>query len=238
MSEDKMTPTAVIRAAGLGKTYAEGRLRTPVFDGLDLSVAPGETVAIVGASGAGKSTLLHLLGGLDVPSAGEVYVAGQSMSQLSDAQRGRLRNSALGFVYQFHHLLPEFTALENVMMPVLLSGEDVAPARKRAAALLEAVGLGHRLEHKPGELSGGERQRAAVARALVNRPACVLGDEPTGNLDDRTAATVFELMLDLNRQHRTSLVLVTHDRSLAFKLDRVLELHEGRLRELTAPKAA
>ncbi|HVJ36677.1 MAG TPA: lipoprotein-releasing ABC transporter ATP-binding protein LolD [Stenotrophomonas sp.] len=233
-----MTTTVVIRAAGLGKTYAEGRLRTPVFDGLDLSVAPGETVAIVGASGAGKSTLLHLLGGLDVPSAGEVYVAGQSMSQLSDAQRGRLRNSALGFVYQFHHLLPEFTALENVMMPVLLSGEDVAPARKRAAALLEAVGLGHRLEHKPGELSGGERQRAAVARALVNRPACVLGDEPTGNLDDRTAATVFELMLDLNRQHHTSLVLVTHDRSLAFKLDRVLELHEGRLRQITAPAAA
>jgi len=233
-----MATTAVIRAAGLGKTYAEGRLRTPVFDGLDLSVAPGETVAIVGASGAGKSTLLHLLGGLDVPSAGEVYVAGQSMSQLSDAERGRLRNSALGFVYQFHHLLPEFTALENVMMPVLLSGEDVAPARARAAALLEAVGLGHRLEHKPGELSGGERQRAAVARALVNRPACVLGDEPTGNLDDRTAATVFELMLDLNRQHHTSLVLVTHDRSLAFKLDRVLELHEGRLRELTAPTAA
>ncbi|HEY9255292.1 MAG TPA: lipoprotein-releasing ABC transporter ATP-binding protein LolD [Stenotrophomonas sp.] len=238
MSEANMTTTAVIRAAGLGKTYAEGRLRTPVFDGLDLSVAPGETVAIVGASGAGKSTLLHLLGGLDVPSAGEVYVAGQSMSQLSDAQRGRLRNSALGFVYQFHHLLPEFTALENVMMPVLLSGEDVAPARKRAAALLEAVGLGHRLEHKPGELSGGERQRAAVARALVNRPACVLGDEPTGNLDDRTAATVFELMLDLNRQHHTSLVLVTHDRSLAFKLDRVLELHEGRLRQITAPATA
>ena len=238
MSEDTMATTAVIRAAGLGKTYAEGRLRTPVFDGLDLSVAPGETVAIVGASGAGKSTLLHLLGGLDVPSAGEVYVAGQSMSQLSDAERGRLRNSALGFVYQFHHLLPEFTALENVMMPVLLSGEDVAPARKRAAALLEAVGLGHRLEHKPGELSGGERQRAAVARALVNRPACVLGDEPTGNLDDRTAATVFELMLDLNRQHHTSLVLVTHDRSLAFKLDRVLELHEGRLRQITAPATA
>ncbi|HYG04981.1 MAG TPA: lipoprotein-releasing ABC transporter ATP-binding protein LolD [Stenotrophomonas sp.] len=238
MSEAKMTSTAVIRAAGLGKTYAEGRLRTPVFDGLDLAVAPGETVAIVGASGAGKSTLLHLLGGLDVPSAGEVYVAGQSMSQLSDGERGRLRNRSLGFVYQFHHLLPEFTALENVMMPVLLAGEDVAPARTRAAALLEAVGLGHRLEHKPGELSGGERQRAAVARALVNRPACVLGDEPTGNLDDRTAATVFELMLDLNRQHRTSLILVTHDRSLAFKLDRVLELHEGRLREISAPAAA
>ncbi len=238
MNEAAMHSSSVIQAVGLGKTYAEGRMRTPVFDGLDLTVAAGETVAIVGASGAGKSTLLHLLGGLDVPSAGEVYVAGQSMSELSDGQRGRLRNRALGFVYQFHHLLPEFTALENVMMPVLLAGEDVAPARERAAQLLEAVGLGHRLEHKPGELSGGERQRAAVARALVNRPACVLGDEPTGNLDDRTAATVFELMLDLNRQHRTSLVLVTHDRSLAFKLDRVLELHEGRLRELSAPKAA
>jgi lipoprotein-releasing system ATP-binding protein len=238
MNEAAMSSTPVIRAVGLGKTYAEGRMRTPVFDGLDLSVAPGETVAIVGASGAGKSTLLHLLGGLDVPTAGEVHVAGQSMSELSDGARGRLRNRALGFVYQFHHLLPEFTALENVMMPVLLAGEDVAPARERASQLLEAVGLGHRLEHKPGELSGGERQRAAVARALVNRPACVLGDEPTGNLDDRTAAKVFELMLDLNRQQHTSLVLVTHDRGLAFKLDRVLELHEGRLRQLSAPTSA
>ena len=225
-------PHPVIHCEGLGKTYSEGKLRTPVFDGLDLSVHAGETVAILGASGAGKSTLLHLLGGLDVPSAGEVYVAGQKMSALSDAARGQLRNRALGFVYQFHHLLPEFTALENVMLPVLLNGTQVADAAVRARELLEAVGLGHRLEHKPGELSGGERQRAAVARALVNRPACVLGDEPTGNLDEKTAATVFAQMLDLNRQQRTSLVLVTHDRSLARRLDRVLELHEGKLREL------
>ena len=224
--------TPVVHAENLGKTYSEGSLRTPVFDGLHLAVHPGETVAILGASGAGKSTLLHLLGGLDVPSAGEVYVAGQKMSALSDAARGQLRNRALGFVYQFHHLLPEFTALENVMLPVLFNGTDVGDASRRAKALLESVGLGHRLEHKPGELSGGERQRAAVARALVNKPACVLGDEPTGNLDERTAANVFAQMLELNHAQHTSLVLVTHDRSLARRLDRVLELHEGRLREL------
>lgn len=227
-----MVQGEAIRAEQLGKTYAEGKLRTPVFDGLDLSVQTGETVAIIGASGAGKSTLLHLLGGLDTPTTGEVFVAGQRMGALSDAERGRLRNKALGFVYQFHHLLPEFTALENVMLPVLIGGAGVEDASRRASALLEQVGLGHRLDHKPGELSGGERQRAAVARALVNRPACVLGDEPTGNLDDRTAGGVFELMLALNREHRTSLVLVTHDRRLARQLDRVLELHEGKLREV------
>ena len=227
----------VIQAEALAKTYAEGKMRTPVFDGLELAVHAGETVAIVGASGAGKSTLLHLLGGLDTPTSGEVYVTGQKMSALSDGARGQLRNRALGFIYQFHHLLPEFTALENVMMPVLLGGADVAAATQRAKALLGQVGLGHRIEHKPGELSGGERQRAAVARALVNQPACVLGDEPTGNLDEKTAATVFELMLELNRAHKTSLVLVTHDRRLARRLDRVLELHEGKLRELAPSEA-
>jgi lipoprotein-releasing system ATP-binding protein len=223
----------VIRAEALAKTYAEGKMKTPVFDGLELAVEAGETVAIVGASGAGKSTLLHLLGGLDTPTSGEVFVAGQQMSKLSNSARGQLRNRALGFVYQFHHLLPEFTALENVMMPVALGGQDMATAKQRAKALLEQVGLGHRLEHKPGELSGGERQRAAVARALVNRPACVLGDEPTGNLDEKTAATVFDLMLELNRAQKTSLVLVTHDRRLAARLDRTLELHQGKLRPVT-----
>ena len=227
----------VIQAEALAKTYAEGKMHTPVFDGLELAVHAGETVAIVGASGAGKSTLLHLLGGLDTPTSGEVYVTGQKMSALSDGARGQLRNRALGFIYQFHHLLPEFTALENVMMPVLLGGADVAIATQRAKALLGQVGLGHRIEHKPGELSGGERQRAAVARALVNQPACVLGDEPTGNLDEKTAATVFELMLELNRAQKTSLVLVTHDRRLASRLDRVLELHEVRLRELATSEA-
>ena len=225
---------AVIACRGLAKTYAEGDLSTPVFQSIDFEVARGETVAIVGASGAGKSTLLHILGGLDTPSAGEVFVAGEAMSRLSDAERGRLRNRALGFVYQFHHLLPEFTALENVCMPLLIAGRSVAEAERQAAALLDRVGLGARLRHKPGELSGGERQRCAVARALVTRPACVLGDEPTGKLDERTAASVYGLRPALHRAGGTSCVLVTHDRALARKMDRALELSGGQLRPLAA----
>ena len=222
----------VLHARNLGKTYSEGDLTTPVFANLQLSVKAGETVAIVGASGAGKSTLLHLLGGLDSATSGEVIVAGQAISTLSESARGHLRNKQLGFVYQFHHLLPEFSALENVMMPLLIRGTKVSQAKKEAQVLLERVGLSHRLHHKPGELSGGERQRSAVARALVTKPACVLGDEPTGNLDEKTAASVFDLLLELNHEQGTALVLVTHDRRLAKKLGRTLELTQGQLSDL------
>lgn len=220
---------AVLSCRNLSKRYDEGPESVVVLDGLELELFPGERVAIVGSSGSGKSTLLNMLGGLDTPSEGSVWLAGEQLSALSETARGLLRNRALGFVYQFHHLLAEFSALENACMPLLIGKTSISEARERATKLLERVGLGHRLNHKPSELSGGERQRVAIARALVNRPGLVLLDEPTGNLDQHTAEGIQELMRELSRDSNTAFLVVTHDMQLARQMDRVLSLQDGKL---------
>jgi lipoprotein-releasing system ATP-binding protein len=221
----------VLEASGIERTYRQGQHRVEVLRDLNLTVARGEQLAIIGSSGCGKSTLLHVLAGLDTPDAGTVYLDGTDIYKLSPARRGRLRNDALGFVYQFHHLLPEFSAVENVAMPLLIGRREQSQAAEEASALLEKVGLGNRLHHKPAELSGGERQRAAIARALINHPQLVLADEPTGNLDEGTAAAVYDLMLQLNEERGTAFLIVTHDTRLAARMQRTYRLTNGSLHE-------
>ncbi len=227
-----MSDVASLSCTNLHKSFEEGDLKVNVLQGVDLTVAAGERIAIMGSSGSGKSTLLHLLGGLDDPTEGRIQVGGENISVLNERAKSELRNNKLGFIYQFHHLLPEFTALENVALPLLIRGESAAVAMQSATGLLEKVGLQDRLQHKPGELSGGERQRAAIARAMVTRPECILADEPTGNLDEQTAEKVFEVMLELNTEYKVSLLMVTHNANLASRMDAVFELRDGKLEKL------
>lgn len=230
MSVAKESPKAVLECREVCKEYIDVNTRVKVLMGVSLSVKPGEQIAIMGRSGSGKTTLLQMLGGLDMPTTGEIWMNGQNIHRLSEQNREKMRNQSLGFIYQLHHLLPEFTALENVAMPLLIGKIAPSIARERATALLEQVGLKERAHHRPGELSGGERQRVAIARALVNNPTCVLADEPTGNLDDENAAHVLDVMQSLNRIYQTSLIIVTHDTALADKMDRTLTLHGGHLK--------
>lgn len=224
-----MSDSIILQCSGLSKRFQQGELDVEVLKDVELTVRAGQMMAIMGASGSGKSTLLYLLGGLEKPTAGEVVLDGVNLQTVKESKLGKLRNRSLGFIYQFHHLLGEFTVLENVAMPLLIGGMAVKPAQKQAAELLRRVGLGHRIEHKPGEISGGERQRVAVARALINRPKCVLADEPTGNLDSKTAEQVYELMMELNQELNVSFLVVTHDPDLASKMETVLHMEDGRV---------